>query len=150
RSPVGDSVVGDVRLSLQALRSVQPQRPRAAPARWQRAPRVEPKDPIEVAYLLQTLAELRSPEDIVVEEAPTARVVMHQHLPILQPRTFFTMASGGLGHSLPAAAGIAMARPDRKVIAIIGDGSTMYSIQTLWTAAQLGLNMSCIVVNNRR
>lgn len=150
RSPVGDALVGDVRLSLQALQQTQPLKPRSAPSRWQRAPRVEPKDPIEVAYLLQTLAELRSPEDIVVEEAPTARVVMHQHLPMLQPGTFFTMASGGLGFSMPAAAGIAMARPDRRVIGIIGDGSSMYSIQTLWTAAQHGLNVTYIVVNNRR
>lgn len=150
RSPVGDSLVGDVRLSLQALQATQPLKPRPAPSHWQRAPRVEARDPIEVAYLLQTLAELRSPEDIVVEEAPTARVVMHQHLPILRPRSFFTMASGGLGFSMPAAAGIAMARPDRKVIALIGDGSSMYSIQALWTAAQLGLNVCYIVVNNRR
>ena len=150
RSPVGDAIVGDVRFSLQALQNTQPLKPRVAPSRWQRAPRVEPKDPIEVAYLLQTLAELRAPEDIVVEEAPTARVVMHQHLPILQPGTFFTMASGGLGFSMPAAAGIALAKPDRRVIGVIGDGSSMYSIQTLWTAAQLGLNVSYIVVNNRR
>src|SRR5690606_6947911 len=68
RAPVGDSVVGDVRLSLQALQDIRPLKPRATPSRWQRAARVEPQDPIGVAYLLQTLAELRSPEDIVVEE----------------------------------------------------------------------------------
>lgn len=150
RSPVGTSVVGDVALALQALQGAQPQRARATPPAWVREARVEPGTPIQVAYLLQTIAELRSPDDVIVEEAPTARVVMHQHLPILKPRSFFTMASGGLGHSMPAAAGIALAWRERRVIAVIGDGSSMYSIQTLWTAAQLGLNISFVVVNNRR
>ena len=45
---------------------------------------------------------------------------------------------------------MALARRDRRVICLIGDGSSMYSIQTLWTAAQLGLNMTIVVVNNRR
>jgi benzoylformate decarboxylase len=150
RAPVGTSVVGDVLLALQALQSVQPQHERVTPPTWVREAHVKPCAPIQVSYLLQTIAELRAPDDVIVEEAPTARVVMHQHLPIHKPRSFFTMASGGLGHSMPAAAGIALAWRERRVIVIIGDGSSMYSIQTLWTAAQLGLNMTFIVVNNRR
>ena len=42
---------------------------------------------------------------------------------------------GGLGFALPAAIGLRMARPDRPVVAIVGDGSSMYSIQALWSAA---------------
>ncbi|MCY1240265.1 Benzoylformate decarboxylase [compost metagenome] len=75
---------------------------------------------------------------------------MHAHLPILRPGTFYTMASGGLGYGMPAAAGVALAQPNRRVIGLIGDGSSMYSIQTLWTAAQLGLDMTFVIVNNRR
>jgi len=52
---------------------------------------------------------------------------MHDYLPIVEPDGFYTCASGGLGHGLPAAVGVALARPDRKVIAILGDGSSMYS-----------------------
>jgi benzoylformate decarboxylase len=51
---------------------------------------------------------------------------------------------------LPAAVGVALARPKSKVIAILGDGSSMYSIQSLWSAAQLGLKMVFVIVNNRR
>lgn len=150
RAPIGLSVVGSVKLALQDLlqgdahagRELPPARPRAVPA--------EPSAVLTQAFVLQTLATLRDPEDIIVEEAPTARVQMHAYLPILRPRTFFTMASGGLGYSMPAAAGIAMACPDRKVIAIIGDGSSMYSIQTLWTAVQLELDVTFIVLNNRK
>ncbi|WP_200305388.1 thiamine pyrophosphate-dependent enzyme [Paracraurococcus ruber] len=58
------------------------------------------------------------------------------------------MASGGLGYSLPAAVGVSLAHPGRRVCAIIGDGSMMYSIQALWTAAQHALPLTTIVVNN--
>ena len=150
RAPIGTSVVGSVRLALQDLLAVAAARPRAAPLPRPRAPRAEPSEPLTQACVLQTLAELRQPDDIVVEEAPTARIQMHAYLPILRPRTFYTMASGGLGHGMPAAAGIAMAQPGRKVIALIGDGSSMYSIQTLWTAAQHALDVTYIVLNNGR
>ncbi len=54
------------------------------------------------------------------------------------------------GHGLPAAVGVALGKPDRKVIALLGDGSAMYSIQGLWTAAQLRLPICFVIVNNRR
>ena len=75
---------------------------------------------------------------------------MQQHLPILRSETFYTCSSGGLGHGLPAAVGVALGKPGSKVIALIGDGSAMYSIQALWSAAQLRLPITFIIVNNRR
>lgn len=148
--PQGLAVQGSVRLGLQALlqglgermATDLPRRPAPAPA--------EGTSPISVAYVLQTLSRLRDPRDVIVEEAPTARVVMHQYLPIVEPGTFYTMASGGLGYGMPAAVGIAMARRDRRVICVIGDGSSMYSIQSLWTAAQQGAHVVFVVLNNRR
>ena len=61
---------------------------------------------------------------------------MQAHLPILRAETFYTMDSGGLGWGLPAAVGVALAKPQARVIALVGDGSAMYSIQALWSAAQ--------------
>jgi benzoylformate decarboxylase len=76
---------------------------------------------------------------------------MHDHLPILDRDGFYTCASGGLGHGLPAAVGVALGRPDDRVIALIGDGASMYAIQSLWSAAQLGLkNLTIVIVNNGR
>jgi benzoylformate decarboxylase len=149
-APVGTSLVASVRLALQDLlaREAPPKRP--LPLARAAAPRAEASDPLTVAYVLQTLAELRKPEDIIVEEAPTARIVMHSYLPILRSGTFYTMASGGLGYGMPAAAGIALARRGERVICVIGDGSSMYSIQTLWNAAQLNLDITYIVLNNRK
>jgi benzoylformate decarboxylase len=62
--------------------------------------------------------------------------------------SFYTMASGGLGYSLPAAVGIALARPGIRTVCLIGDGSAMYSIQALWTAAQRKLPLTVVVINN--
>jgi benzoylformate decarboxylase len=75
---------------------------------------------------------------------------MHDHLPIVARDSFYTCASGGLGHGLPAAIGIALARPSDRIIALLGDGSSMYAIQGLWSAAQLGLPISFVIVRNGR
>jgi benzoylformate decarboxylase len=111
-------------------------------------PRIALADPLTDRLLLQTLADLRTPDSIIVEEAPSTREPMHDHLPITRPGTFYTCSSGGLGHSLPAAVGIALGRPGARVIALLGDGSAMYSIQALWNAAQLKLPLTVIIVNN--
>jgi len=76
--------------------------------------------------------------------------VMHRHLPMLHSETFYTMCSGGLGWGLPAAVGVALGKPDRKVIGLIGDGSSLYSIQALWNAAQLNLPITFVILKNRR
>lgn len=152
-TPVGTSAVGSIRLALLDLLARPAPPPRPAPPMRAPARRAEPPAPgqrMSVAYVLQTLAGLRDATSIVVEEAPSARPVMHSYLPILKSETFYTMCSGGLGHGLPAAVGVAMARPDARVIGLVGDGSSMYSIQALWSAAQLRLPITFIILKNRR
>jgi benzoylformate decarboxylase len=105
--------------------------------------------PLTDAYLLQRIAALRPTDSVIVEEAASSRGAVHDHLPITTRDTFYTCASGGLGHGLPASIGVAMAR-DERVIAILGDGAAMYAIQGLWSAAQMSLSMTFIIVNNRR
>ena len=57
---------------------------------------------------------------------------MQTYLPIERANSFFTCASGGRGHSMPAAVGVSLAwSSKRKVIGLFGDGSSMYSIQAL-------------------
>jgi benzoylformate decarboxylase len=149
-APLGTSAVGSIRLGVQDLLERKTPERRAPPAPRRKAPRAEPSAPISTAFVLQTLAELRAPDSVVVEEAPSARVTMQAHLPIVRSETFYTMCSGGLGWSMPAAVGIALARRAAKVIALIGDGSSMYSIQALWSAAQLKLPIAFVVLKNRR
>jgi len=145
-APVGVSIVSDTRSGLAALlKGPAPQRPRPRG----RAPRPRLSGEIlNDRYLLQQIAALRPKGSIIVEEAPSSRGPMHDHLPILEPDGFYTCASGGLGHGLPAAVGVALGRPGEKVIGVLGDGSSMYSIQGLWTAAQMRLPITFIVIKN--
>jgi benzoylformate decarboxylase len=149
-TPVGTSIVCSMRLGLtDLLARPAPATRRPAPRGRAAPPRVEAAERITVPYLLQTLAEMRPTDSILVEESPSSRVTMQAFLPIDRPESFYTCASGGLGYSLPAAVGVAMARGrQQRVIGLFGDGSSMYSIQALWSAAQLQLPMTIIVVNN--
>lgn len=150
RSPIGNALVSTVTLALRDLLIAGVTSKRARPPARPPTARVAPGDPLQTAYVLQTLNGMRSPEDIIVEEAPSSRRLVNAHLPVLRQGTFFTMASGGLGYGMPAAVGVAMAHPEKRVIGVIGDGSSMYSIQALWNAAQLGLNVVYLVLNNQR
>lgn len=152
-SPVGTAAVGNIRLGVKELlqRPVPAARPTPAPKAS--PPPAQPPaagERMSVAWAMQTLAQLRDRASIVVEEAPSSRPVIQQYLPIYESGTFYTMCSGGLGHSLPAAVGVALAQPQRKVIAVIGDGSAMYAIQALWSAAQLRLPITVVILKNRR
>lgn len=138
-----------MRLGIQELLAGPPSRIRAAPHRLARPQRIS-GTPLTDGYLLQQIAAIRTRDSIIVEEAPSSRGPMHDYLPILERDTFYTCASGGLGYGLPAAVGISLAHPHKKVIAILGDGSSMYAIQGLWTAAQLRLPITFVIVNNRR
>ena len=148
-TPEGVSIVGNVGAAVTELLA-RPgptgERPRAqgrGPL-----PEIAAATPIPPRYLMQQLRRLRPRDSIIVEEAPTTREPMNDQLPIEQPGGFLTTGSGGLGYGLPASVGVALAAPDKRVIAIIGDGSAMYGIQALWTAAQSGLPMTILIVNN--
>ncbi len=145
----GHAIIGQVGAALRALAGMGRSAAGPAPQRGREpVPRLALQDPLTDSLLLQVLADLRAPDSIIVEEAPSTREPMHDHLPILRPETFYTCSSGGLGHALPAAVGIALARRGQRVIALLGDGSAMYSIQALWSAAQLQLPLTVIIVNN--
>jgi benzoylformate decarboxylase len=150
RTPIGTAAVGDLRAAVLELLERPAPRDRVAQPGRAALPRAQASSPMSVAFALQTLADVRRPEHIVVEEAPSSRPVMHGRLPMLRSETFYTMASGGLGYGLPAAVGVALARPESRVIGLVGDGSAMYSIQALWSAAQLKLPMTFVILNNRR
>ncbi|HVS76740.1 MAG TPA: benzoylformate decarboxylase [Steroidobacteraceae bacterium] len=147
-APVGTAIFTSLKLGTQELLAGPPPRARVAPPRREAPPRA-PGSPLTDRYVLQQIAALRSPDSIIVEEAASSRGAMHEYLPILQRDTFYTCASGGLGHGLPAAIGVALGRPGRKVIAILGDGAAMYAIQGLWTAAKLRLPITFVIINNR-
>jgi benzoylformate decarboxylase len=146
-APVGMAIVTNLKLGIAALLSGTA--PRRAPPPSRPPTTVAGTKLLTEPYLMQRIAALRPPGTIIVEEAPSSRGAMQDHLPMNEPDCFHTCASGGLGHGLPAAVGVALARPERKVVGLLGDGSAMYSIQGLWTAAEFALPVVFIIINNR-
>ena len=111
--------------------------------------RAERTAPIDARYLMLRISETLPPDAIVVEEALTSSASLAGFLDLRDPKAFYGLASGGLGFGLPGAVGISLAQPGRPVVAVIGDGSAMYGVQALWTAAHLKLPITYVIVNNR-
>jgi benzoylformate decarboxylase len=154
RAPVGRAILTTLRAGIDAVLAglgLSGLGPSGRPAPVGRPQPTEPPaaDPITAAYAIHTLARLLPPDAVVVEEAPSHRNAVHDHLPIRSPGGFYAAASGGLGWALPAAVGIALAEPARPVVSLLGDGSSLYSIQALWTAAQLRLPITFAILDNQ-
>ncbi len=147
-APVGASIVATMKPALAMLLELLPATARAAPAGRVRLPPPPAADPITAQYLLHVLSTMLPADAALLEETPSHRPAMQNYLPMRGQDSFYTMASGGLGYAMPASVGIALGQPGRPVVCVIGDGSAMYSIQALWTAAQRKLPLTVIVVNN--
>jgi benzoylformate decarboxylase len=147
-TPTGTSIIATMTPALAMLLELLPEAKRTAPAGRVLPGAPQAADPIPVDFLLHTLTTAMLQDAALVEEAPSHRPLMHKFMPMRGEDSFYTMASGGLGWSLPAAVGLALGRPDRRTVCLIGDGSAMYSIQALWTAAQRKLPLTIVVINN--
>jgi benzoylformate decarboxylase len=151
RAPVGDSVLGDVRLACEALVALlgSPRRPEPQ----DRSARVPPpEEAMTAAYFYHTLAQVKPRDAVIVWESPSNLAQFHTYVKATTPASFFLSGSGGLGFALPAAVGLCLAERDsgrnRRVMAIAGDGSAQYSIQALWTAVQLRLPILFVVLRD--
>lgn len=146
----GVGIRGTLQATLTALRLRLPVARRSPPPGRTRVTAAAPKSgqPLSAEYVFHVLDSLRPADAIVVEEAPSHRPALQAQLPMRGYGSFYTMASGGLGYGLPAAVGVALAQPARRVLCIIGDGSTWYSPQALWSAVQQRIALTVIVINN--
>jgi benzoylformate decarboxylase len=105
-------------------------------------------EPLRAAHVFSALAERLPRDAIVIEESPSNRPELLVRLPAREPLGSLSPAMGGLGFALPAATGLRMARPDRPVVAIVGDGSSLYSIQALWSAAHYRSGVLFVILSN--
>jgi benzoylformate decarboxylase len=147
-TPQGKSIIATMKPALAMLLELLPETSRAMPKGRVLPPAPASADPIPAEYLLHALAAAMPDGARLVEEAPSHRPLMYKFMPMRGQDSFYTMASGGLGFALPAAVGVALGRPDIRTVCMIGDGSAMYSIQALWTAAQRNLPLTVVVINN--
>jgi acetolactate synthase-1/2/3 large subunit len=137
----------DVVGALEALTEALDAPPRAPAAPAARAP--APTGALDPARLGQVLAALQPEGAIVVDEGLTSSAPWFAASAASPRHTVLGLTGGAIGQGLPAAAGAALACPDRKVIALQADGSALYTLQALWTMAREGLDVVCVLCANR-
>jgi thiamine pyrophosphate-dependent acetolactate synthase large subunit-like protein len=151
RSPVDLALLAspaDVCGALLKGLSARPAPPRPRP--WRPAPPEPPAagEPLRAGHVLAALSERLPAETILVEEAPSNRPELLARVPARRPLGFLAAAMGGLGFGLAAATGVRMAVPSRPVVAVVGDGSSLYAIQSLWSAARYGAGALYVILAN--
>lgn len=148
-TPSGSALVADLKPSIEAIAARLQRSHRSPPARRASPPLVEPGEAISVEYLMQTLALVRDPDSVLVEEIPTSGHIRRDYIRVDRPASYLCGASGGLGFGMAGAVGYSLGAPERPVLAIIGDGSAMYTIQSLYSAARENADVTYVIVNNQ-
>ncbi len=152
RSTADLAVLADPAATCSALAEVVASRATASPS--SEAQRPEPlapptaDAPLRAAHVFDALAERLPTDAVVIEESPSSRPDFLARLPARSPLGTLSPAMGQLGFALPAATGISLACPDRPVVAVVGDGASLYSIQALWSAAHYGAGPLFVVLAN--
>jgi benzoylformate decarboxylase len=148
RAPMGDAIVADVKLSLEALleRVGESDRPALEPP--EAPPPVEDTDPLSPSAVHATLAEALPEDGIVVLESPTSTLALRNRLRISRPGSYYFCAGGGLGYGLAAGIGVQLAEPDRPVVCVLGEGSAQYAISGFWTAVAYKVPVTFLVLRN--
>jgi benzoylformate decarboxylase len=104
--------------------------------------------PVQPLALLEAIGEMLPKDAVVIEEALSSAPGIRQLMKSDDPQSFYGLRGGGIGWGLPAAIGVKLALPDRPVVALIGDGSAMYTCQALWTAAHDKIAVVFVILNN--
>jgi benzoylformate decarboxylase len=106
------------------------------------------KEPMSALVLMREVAHALPADAVVVNESVTAGGTLRAWLKLKDAKSFFQAKGGGLGFGLPAVVGVKLALPERPVVGLIGEGSAMYAIQGLWTAAHYELSVVFVICNN--
>lgn len=104
--------------------------------------------PMSADWLMMSLCGMLPDDVVVVDEGITTAAALNTYLPYKDRYSYLGNVSGGIGWGIAAAVGAQIAQPERRVVAIIGDGSAMYSIQALWSAASRKLPIVFVLCNN--
>jgi benzoylformate decarboxylase len=104
--------------------------------------------PAQPLALLEAIGETLPKDAVVIEEALSSAPGIRQLIRSDDPQSYFGLRGGGIGWGLPATIGVKLALPDRPVLGLIGDGSAMYTVQGLWTAARYRVEAIFVILNN--
>jgi benzoylformate decarboxylase len=105
--------------------------------------------PIRPLALIEAIGASLPANAVVIEEALSSATGIRQLLRSDDPQSFYGMRGGGIGWGLAAAIGVKLALPDRPVVALVGDGSALFTIQSLWSAAHENIGVCFVILNNR-
>jgi benzoylformate decarboxylase len=148
RAPMGEAIVADVKLTLEALLEAVPESERDAP---DARPDPEPPpdaDPPQPGAVFAALVEAFPEDGIVVLESPSSTLSLRNRLRISRPGSYFFGAGGGLGFGLAAAVGVQIAQPKRPVVCVLGEGSMQYAVTALWSAVAHEAPVTVLVLRN--
>ena len=150
RSPAELALLAAPAAACEALAGLVSARsaPAGPPQRAAAPPPPAAGEPLRAAHVLAALAARLPADSVLVEEAPSNRPELLERLPARRPLGFLSAAMGGLGFGLPAAIGVRMALPRRAVVAVVGDGASMYAIQALWSAVRYEAGVLFVVLAN--
>ena len=107
-----------------------------------------PRGALTAAKVCKAVGHLLPERAILIDEAITSGLLLGSMTAGCPRHDLITLTGGAIGQGLPNAVGAAIACPDRPVIALIGDGTAMYTLQALWTMAREGLDVTAIIFNN--
>src|SRR6201999_1742904 len=106
------------------------------------------KSPVQALALLDAIGDMLPKDAVVIEEGLSSAPGIRSLIRSDDPQSYSGLRVGGIGWGIPAAIGIKLALPHRPVVALVGDGSAMYTIQALWTAAHYKLPVIWVIFNN--
>jgi benzoylformate decarboxylase len=105
--------------------------------------------PVQPLSLLNAIGEMLPKDAVVIDETISSGAGIRSLIRSDDPQSFYGLRGGGIGWGLPAALGVKLALPGRPVLALVGDGSAMYTCQALWTAAHERIAAVFVILNNR-
>ncbi|MEM8661276.1 MAG: acetolactate synthase large subunit [Pseudomonadota bacterium] len=106
--------------------------------------------PLSAETIAVAVAHYLPDNAVVVDEAITNGFPIYPGTASARPHDWLTLTGGAIGWGLPASVGAAIAAPERKVLCLEGDGSAMYTIQSLWTMAREELDVTVVIFNNAK
>ncbi len=144
----GTSIVGNLAAAARYLRAHAKARARTAGSSRTEPPQPKAEHPITPSYLFSVLNRVMPRNTVICEECPSSKGDLERYLTSDEPGSFYSVPNGVLGFGLPAAVGLQLANPSRRVVCPVGDGSIQYSIQALWSAVQYNAAVLFIVLRN--
>jgi acetolactate synthase-1/2/3 large subunit len=122
---------------------------KATAARFERADLSVPSGEMNTRNMMQVIAATL-PENVIVATDSGAGNAAHPTCQTAAANTWLSLTGGSIGQGSPVATGAALACPDRRVLALLGDGGAAYTIQSLWTQAREQLNVTTVIFANRK